>query len=146
MEATSKGPRRAKFDQAIATLEKCADIDAADPRGHYKLAMFYWDKAYRDPLLSDKEKNDYADKGIETVNVSLEAKPDYWEAIITKGLLFRVKAQVAPSPGARKQYLDQAVLLQKQAMELRKEAQAATAAGAGTEIPPEAAAAAEASK
>jgi tetratricopeptide (TPR) repeat protein len=146
VEGTSKGARRAKFDRAIATLETCADIDETDPSGHYKLAMFYWDKAYRDPLLSDKEKNDFADKGIEAVNVSLEAKPDYWEAIITKGLLYRVKAQVAPSPAARKQYLDQAVLLQKQAMELRKEAQAATAAGAGAEIPPEAAAAAEASK
>ena len=48
-------------------------------------------------MLGDKEKNDYADKGIETVNISLEAKPDYWEAIITKGLLYRVKAQVAPN-------------------------------------------------
>jgi len=142
VEATSKGPRRAKFDRAIATLETCADIDPSDPSGHYKLAMFYWDKAYRDPLLGDKEKNEYADKGIASVDISLEAKPDYWEAIITKGLLYRVKAQVAPNPAARKQYLEQAVLLQKQAMDLRKESQAATAAGAGTEIPPEAAAAA----
>ena len=146
VENTSKGARRAKFDAAIATLDRCADIDPTDPSGHYKLAMFYWDKAYRDPNLSDKEKNEFADKGIETVNVSLEAKPDYWEAIITKGLLYRVKAQVAPNPAARKQYLEQAVLLQKQAMELRKESQAATAAGAGADIPPEAAAATEASK
>ena len=143
---SSKSARRAKFDAAIATLDRCADIDMADPSGHYKLAMFYWDKAYRDPNLSDKEKNEFADKGIETVNISLEAKPDYWEAIITKGLLYRVKAQVAPNPAARKQYLEQAVLLQKQAMELRKESQAATAAGAGADIPPEAAAAAETSK
>jgi tetratricopeptide (TPR) repeat protein len=146
VENTSKGARRAKFDSAIATLARCADIDPTDPSGHYKLAMFYWDKAYRDPMLGDKEKNEFADKGIETVNISLESKPDYWEAIITKGLLYRVKAQVAPSPSARKQYLDQAVLLQKQAMDLRREAQAASAAGAGTDIPPEAAAATEAPK
>jgi tetratricopeptide (TPR) repeat protein len=146
VEGTSKGARRAKFEQAIATLDRCADIDPADPSGHYKLAMFYWDKAYRDPMLGDKEKNEFADKGIEAVNTSLDVKPDYWEAIITKGLLYRVKAQVAPSAAARKQYLDQAVLLQKQAMDIRKEAQAAAAAGAGTDIPPEAAAAAEATK
>jgi tetratricopeptide (TPR) repeat protein len=138
VEGTSKGARRAKFDNAIATLDKCADIDPADPSGHYKLAMFYWDKAYRDPLLGDKEKNQYADKGLEAVNVSLETKPDYWEAIITKGLLYRVKAQVAPTPAARKDFLDKAVLLQKQAMDLRKEQQAATAAGAGADVPPEA--------
>jgi tetratricopeptide (TPR) repeat protein len=146
VENASKGARRAKFDAAIATLDRCADIDPTDPSGHYKLAMFYWDKAYRDPILGDKEKNTFADKGIETVDVALEAKPDYWEAIITKGLLYRVKAQVAPNPAARKQYLEQAVLLQKQAMDLRKESQAASAAGAAADIPPEAAAAADASK
>lgn len=146
VEGTSKGARHAKFSSAIATLARCADIDPADPSGHYKLAMFYWDKAYRDPLLGDKEKNEYADKGLEAVKLSLEAKPDYWEAIITKGLLYRVKAQVAPNAAARKQYLDQAVLLQKQAIELRKEAQAAASAGAGAEVPPEAAAATEAPK
>ena len=35
-----------------------------------------------------------------------------------------MKAQVATSPAERKQYLEQAVLLQKQAMDLRKETQA----------------------
>ena len=143
VENQSSGARRAKFDSAIATLERCAQLDPSDPSGYYKLAMFYWDKAYRDPLIGDKEKNGYADKGIATVDIALGTKPDYWEAIITKGLLFRVKAQVATRPAERKQYLDQAVLLQKQAMELRKEAQAATA---GADVPPEAAAATEAPK
>jgi tetratricopeptide (TPR) repeat protein len=143
VEGTSKGARRAKFEAAIATLDRCADIDPSDPEGHYKLAMFYWDKAYRDPMISDTEKNTFADKGIEAVDVSLDTKPDYWQAIVAKGLLFRVKAQVARNPSERKRYLDQAILLQKQASDIRKEQQAAAAAGAGTEVPPEAAAAGE---
>jgi tetratricopeptide (TPR) repeat protein len=143
VENVSKGARRAKFDSAIATLERCAKLDPTDPSGYYKLAMFFWDKAYRDPLIGDKEKNEYADKGIAAVDIALGMKPDYWEAIITKGLLYRVKAQVATNPAERKRYLEQAVLLQKQAMELRKETQAAAA---GAEIPPEAAAAAETPK
>jgi hypothetical protein len=53
---------------------------------------------------------------------------------------------VAPSPAARKQYLAQAVLLQKQAMDLRKEQQAAANAGATADVPPEAAAATESPK
>jgi tetratricopeptide (TPR) repeat protein len=136
VEGTSKGARRAKFDKAVGTLERCADLDPNDPKGHNTLAMFYWDKAYRDPLLSDKEKNAYADRGIASVDASLEVKPDYWEAIITKGLLYRVKAQVATNRAERKQYLDQAVLLQKQAMDLRKESQAAPEAGAAADVPP----------
>jgi tetratricopeptide (TPR) repeat protein len=145
VENQSKGARRAKFDAAIGTLERCAELDASDPSGYYKLAMFFWDKAYRDPLIADKEKNEYADKGITTVDKALSMKPDYWEAIITKGLLYRVKAQVSTNPAERKRYLDQAVLLQKQAIDLRKETQAAQA-GAAADIPPEAAAAAEAPK
>jgi tetratricopeptide (TPR) repeat protein len=145
VENQSKGARRAKFDSAIGTLERCAKLDPNDPSGFYKLAMFFWDKAYRDPLIADKDKNQYADKGIATVDTALQMKPDYWEAIITKGLLYRVKAQVATNPAERKRYLDQAVLLQKQAMELRKETQAA-AAGTAAEVPPEAAAASETPK
>jgi tetratricopeptide (TPR) repeat protein len=143
VENVSTGARRAKFGSAIETLERCAKLDPTDPSGFYKLAMFFWDKAYRDPLITDKEKNEYADKGIATVDTALGMKPDYWEAIITKGLLYRVKAQVATNPAERKRYLEQAVLLQKQAMELRKETQAAAA---GAEIPPEAAAATETPK
>jgi tetratricopeptide (TPR) repeat protein len=143
VENQSKGARRAKFDAAVGTLERCAALDPNDPSGFYKLAMFYWDKAYRDPLVGDKEKDMYADKGLATVDKSLSMKPDYWEAIIAKGLLYRVKAQVATNPRQRKEYLDTAVLLQKQAMDLRKEKQAEAASG---DLPPEAAAAAETPK
>jgi len=132
----SKGARRSRFDDAIQTLEHCAEIEPNDPSGYYKVATFFWDKAYRDPLLDDKAKNAYADKGIDAVDKALEIKPDYWEAIISKGLLFRVKAQVAPSRAARKQYLEQAQLLQKQALDLRSEQQAAANAAAG--VPEEA--------
>ena len=143
VENVSKGARRAKFDSAIATLERCAGLDPTDPSGYYKLAMFFWDKAYRDPLIGDKEKNEYADKGIAAVDIALGMKPDYWEAIITKGLLYRVKAQVATNPKSRKEFLEIAVMLQKQAMDLRKETQAAAA---GADVPPEAAAATETPK
>jgi tetratricopeptide (TPR) repeat protein len=142
VENESKGARKAKFESAIQTLERCASLDPSDPSGYYKLAMFYWDKAYRDPLVGDKEKDAFADRGIASVDKSLEMKPDYWEAIIAKGLLYRVKAQVATNPKQRKEFLDTAVLLQKQAMELRKETQAAASGSTDVPaVPPEAAAA-----
>ena len=59
---------------------------------------FYWDKAYRDPLLTDEQKNAYADKGLDAVDKALGLKPDYFEAVIYKGLLYRVKAR---SPATR---------------------------------------------
>jgi tetratricopeptide (TPR) repeat protein len=134
----SEGARTSRFEDAIQTMERCAELDPSDPSGYYKVATFFWDKAYRDPLLNDKEKNEYADLGIDAIDKALEIRPAYWEAIITKGLLFRVKAQVAPSMADRKQYLEQAQILQKQAMDLRKEEQEAQAAELAADIPPEA--------
>jgi tetratricopeptide (TPR) repeat protein len=138
VEGQSKGARRSKFDLAISTLEKCAQLAPADPRGYQTVATYYWDKAYRDPNLTDAQKDAYADKGIEAVNKALELNPAFWEAIIYKGLLYREKAKVAP-PAERKKYLEDAQLFQKQAMDLRKEQQAATSGGTES-VPPEAAA------
>jgi tetratricopeptide (TPR) repeat protein len=131
----SEGPRRSRFEDAIQTMELCAELDPDDPAGYYKVATFHWDKAYRDHTLNDTQKNEHADLGIVAVDKALGIQPDYWEAIISKGLLYRVKAQVAPNRSERKKYLEQAQILQKQALELREEQQAA--ADAAAEVPPE---------
>lgn len=118
----SDKPRVSKFDQAIAVLERCAAIDPNDASGYQKVASFYWDKAYRDPLLSDEQKNQYADKGMENVDKALQLKPDYFEAVIYKGLLYRVKASATSDRRAKAEYLDKAQELQKQGLELKKQA------------------------
>ncbi|HXB56878.1 MAG TPA: tetratricopeptide repeat protein [Vicinamibacteria bacterium] len=126
---------KSKFDQAIQVLERCASLDPNDASGYYKVATFYWDKAYRDPLLTDAQKDTYSDKGLEEIEKALKIRPEYWEAIISKGLLYRVKAQVAKNPKQRQQFLEQAQTLQKQAMEMRKEQQAQGGPGAVTPTP-----------
>ncbi len=135
-EATSKGGRRSKFDVAIDTLERCATLDAKDPAGYFKVATFYWDKAYRDPLVTEEQKAAYSVKGLDAVEKALEIKPDYWEAIVYKGLLYRVKAQISKSPTERAQFLEQAAALTKRAMDIKKQQQAESEA-----VSPEAAAA-----
>lgn len=126
---------RSKFDQAIEVLQRCASLDPDDPGGYQKVASFYWDAAYRDPLLTDEQKQQYAQKGMEAVDKALSLKPDYFDAVIYKGLLYRVLASVAKDPRQRAQYLDQAQTLQKQGLELRKQQQAAEAAAAAAGSP-----------
>lgn len=121
---------KSKFDQAIQTLERCASLAPNDASGYQKIASFYWDKAYRDPLLSDDLKSQYADKGLENIDKALKIKSDYFEAIIYKGLLYRVKAGVTKNPRERQQFLDEAATLQKQGLELRKQQQQEQAAAA----------------
>jgi tetratricopeptide (TPR) repeat protein len=124
-----------KFEQAIHILERCATLDPKDPSGWQKVAVFYWDKAYRDPLLNDQQKNEYADKGLTAADEALKVKPDYFEAIIFKGLLYRVKANVAGDPRMRQQFLEQATQLQKQGLDMKKQAQAEAAAAAAAAAP-----------
>jgi hypothetical protein len=104
-------------------LQQCAALDPNNAEGYQKVATFYWDKAYRDPMINDEQKRQYADKGMEFVDKALSIKPDYFEAVIYKGLLFRVKATVEPNVRLRTQYLEQASLMQKQGLELKKQQQ-----------------------
>ena len=121
---------KSKFDQAIEVLQRCAALTPNDASGYQKLATFFWDKAYRDPLLTDEQKDMYADKGLEMVDKALGLKPDYFEAVIFKGLLYRVKANVAKNPQLKQQYLEQALALQKQGLDMKKQAADAEAAAA----------------
>ena len=117
--------------------------------GFYKLAMFYWDKAYRDPLIGDKEKDEYADKGLAAVDTALGMKPDYWEAIITKGLLFRVKAQVTREPEAAQAVPRQGRCCcrsRRWTCARRRRPPPAGAAAAAGDVPPEATATPDATK
>jgi tetratricopeptide (TPR) repeat protein len=123
---------RSRFDQAIQVLERCASLAPEDPAGWYKVAVFYWDKAYRDPLISDKQKDEYADKGLVNVGKALELNPAYVDAIVYKGLLLRVKALGTSNPRLRAQYLDQAQTLAKQARDLRLQQQREAEAAART--------------
>jgi tetratricopeptide (TPR) repeat protein len=127
---------KSKFDQAIEVLQRCASLTPNDASGYQKLATFFWDKAYRDPLLTDEQKEMYADKGLEMVDKALGLKPDYFEAVIFKGLLYRVKATVAKNPQLKQQYLEQALALQKQGLDMKKQAADAEAAAAAASPAP----------
>lgn len=124
------GAARSKFDDAVMILDRCAQLAPNDPSGYQKVATFYWDKAYRDPLLTDQQKLGFAQKGLDAVDKALALKPDYFEAVIFKGLLMREKAKATTDAKRRQQYLDEAVTLAKQGQELRKQAEAASAAAA----------------
>jgi tetratricopeptide (TPR) repeat protein len=129
------GGNRSRFNDAIQVLEKCAAINPNDAGGWQKVATFYWDKAYRDPLLDDAQKNDYADRGLAAVDKALELKPDYFEAVIYKGLLYRVKAAATPDRRMKQDFLDKAVALSKQGQEMRKQAEQAAAQAAAAAPP-----------
>lgn len=127
--------KRSRFDDAIATLRACAELEPNDPGGFHKVAVFYWDKAYRDASLEPAERDTYANEGLTYADKALALKPDYFEAVVFKNLLYRVKASATTDPRQRAAYLDEAEKFQKLGVELKKQAQEAQAQQAALATP-----------
>jgi len=115
---------KSRFMDAVNQLKLCAELDPTDPKGYYTVATYFWDKCYRDPELDDTRKKQLADEGMEFVNKALSIKSDFVEALIYKGLLLREQAKVTRNPATRNSLMEEAQVLQKQAVELKKQQEA----------------------
>lgn len=114
------------FDKTIAAVQERTKIEPNNPEAFQTLATYYWDKAYRDFRLSDKEKMQYVQSGIQAVDRALNIKDDYMEAVAYKNLLLRLQANLETDPARQKQLLDEADKLRDRATELRKQKAAGT--------------------
>lgn len=112
--------RQGQFAKTIVALEERASIEPANPEAFYTIATYYWDKAYRDFKLSTASKQEMAAKGLESVERALQLKPDYMEAIVYKGLLLRLEANLDPDPRRRDELIREADELRDRAQRLRK--------------------------
>jgi cytochrome c-type biogenesis protein CcmH/NrfG len=112
--------RQGEFDKTIQALEERATKEPNNPEAHYTIATFYWDKAFRDPRLKDAEKRDYIQKGITAIDRALQLKADYTEALVYKGLLLRLQANLEKDPARQQALLKEATALRDRAEDLRK--------------------------
>jgi tetratricopeptide (TPR) repeat protein len=113
--------RQGKFDKTIDALEQRAAKEPNNPEAFYTIATFYWDEAFRDARLKEATKKDYVNKGIEAVDHALQIKPDYAEALVYKGLLLRLEANLEKDRDKQQALLKQADQLRDKAQELRKQ-------------------------
>ena len=115
---------RGRFVDAVEQLKICAALDPKDPKGYYTVATFYWDQCYRGKDQDETRKQQLADQGMQFVNQAIEIKSDFVEALIYKGLLLREQAKLAKNPARRNSLIEEAIALQKKAVELKKEQEA----------------------
>jgi tetratricopeptide (TPR) repeat protein len=113
--------RQGDFDKTIAALNERIQIEPNNPEAHHTVATYYWDKAYRDFRLNDKQKMQYVQDGIQAVNKAIEIKSDYMEAIAYKNLLLRLQANLEKDPARQQALLKEADALRDKATELRKQ-------------------------
>jgi len=119
--------RQGHFDKTIEALEERATKEPNNPEAFYTIATYYWDEAYRDFKLKDAEKKDFVSKGMTAVDHALQLKPDYVEAIVYKGLLLRLQANLEKDPAKQQQLLKDATALSEKANAMRKAKAAGTA-------------------
>jgi tetratricopeptide (TPR) repeat protein len=121
--------RQGRFDEAITAFEARASKEPNNPEAYQYMAPFFWEKAFKDHTLKDPQKKEYAQRGVEVVDKALKLKPDYLEALVYKGLLLRVQANLEKDRKRQEALLAEAKVLQDRAVALRKKQQASGAAG-----------------
>jgi predicted Zn-dependent protease len=113
--------RQGQFDKTIESLEQRAAKEPNNPEAFYTISTFYWDKAFRDARLKETDKRNFVMKGIEAVDHALQIKPDYAEALVYKGLLLRLEANLEKDPKKQQDLLKEADRLRDKANDLRKQ-------------------------
>jgi tetratricopeptide (TPR) repeat protein len=119
--------RQGQFDKTIDALEQRAAREPNNPEAYHTIATYYWDETYRDFKLKEPQKRAYVQKGLEAVDHAIQLKPDYMEAIVYKGLLLRLQANLEKDLKKQQELLKEATELQAKAEALRKK----KAAGVG---------------
>jgi tetratricopeptide (TPR) repeat protein len=112
--------RQGEFDKLIEAVQQRAELEPNNPEAHYSIASYYWDEAYRNSRLSEAQKKEYTDKGLDEVDKALKIKADYVEAVVYKGLLLRIKATLTKDLKEQQQLLKQASDLQAEAAAMKK--------------------------
>jgi tetratricopeptide (TPR) repeat protein len=121
--------RQGNFDGAIEALQARSEREPNNPEAFYTIATYHWEKAYRDFSLSNAEKLEFVQMGLQAIDRAISLNPKYMEALVYKNLLLRVQATIETSPARQQALLKEAEQLSNQAEDIRK---ANAGAGRGT--------------
>jgi tetratricopeptide (TPR) repeat protein len=112
--------RQGEFDKTIDALEQRAAKEPNNPEAFFTISSYYWDDAQRNFRLTPDQKKQHVQKGLDAVNKALAIKPDYTDALVYKGLLLRLQANMEKDPAKQQALIKEAVALHDKAEELRK--------------------------
>lgn len=112
--------RQGEFEKTIEALTKRTELEPNNPEAFYTMSTFYWDKAYRDFRLTDTEKKEFIQKGVDATDKALSINPEYADALVYKNLLLRLQANAEKDVARQKALLGEADKLRDRAEELKK--------------------------
>jgi tetratricopeptide (TPR) repeat protein len=113
-----------RLDKAFELVQQLQGEERA--QALYSVGVSAWDKVFHDPGTLDHEsKTKLVDMGLDAIKKALDIKPDYFDAMIYYGLLYRQKANLETDEFKKLDYITTAEQWQKKALELRRRTQAA---------------------
>lgn len=125
--------KKGDFPKALEYFEKRANMDSNNKEAWYTLGVNCWARSYHGGLaVSQEEREQVVDKGIQALERALQLDPDYFEALSYINLIYREKAKALASVGKNAeagQAYAKADEYQKRAIDLRKSQAAKAKAG-----------------
>jgi TonB family protein len=112
-------PAPAKVVVSEEALQKAVQADPS-AANYMRLAVFYFEKAFRDKTLSPPEKSTFMTLGVQATDGALAQNPEYVDALIYKNILLRMQANEAADPAEQKRLIGEADDLRSRAIELQK--------------------------
>jgi tetratricopeptide (TPR) repeat protein len=112
--------RQGEFEKTVEALNTAADLQPENPQGYQLVAVFFWEKAFKDKRLTKAQEKEYIDQGIAATDKALKLNPDYVDALTYKNILLRMSANLEPDPKKRQPLIDEADRLRDKAQELNK--------------------------
>jgi TonB family protein len=109
--------------------------DPQSPATYHRLAVEYWEQAYKDLSLTPEARLEVVKKGLAQEERALELNPDYVDALIYKNILLRMQANLTTDRAEQADLIAQADTIRNRAVALRK-AQGLPKTGQATGAPP----------
>jgi TonB family protein len=113
-----------RFDDLMQVMRGAAALEPASPEPQHRLATFYWDKVRADASLDAVRQLSYVRQGLAAEDRALALKPDYVEALVYKGILLRMQANLSTDPIEQTRLVDEADVLRDRAIAIQRERQA----------------------
>lgn len=110
--------------------------DPQSPATYHRLAVEYWEQAYKDLSLTPEARLEVVKKGLAAEDRALALNPDYVEALVYKNILLRMQANLTTDRAEQTALIEEADQLRNRAIELRKAAGFPETAPTGAMPPP----------
>jgi tetratricopeptide (TPR) repeat protein len=112
--------RQGQFDKTIESLERRAEREPNNPLAFQMIGGYFEVEVRSDTRLTDAQKAEYIQKGLQAVDKALQLNKDYVDALVFRGLLLRHQARLEKDQAKVKDLLQEATELSERANELRK--------------------------